>query len=383
MLPDILIHIFYYLKDYVQVSLVCKEWKNLMNKSRHGKIVERLNKIESNISSKSQLIAVAKDLNTLFYQTDNVPKMIKLHDLTKQPTKIWWEVDRAGQYFSTETICENFFEIFDLLPQLNDQSNIIDQFEPKTWKNLIKSIKLPIFFSSKDSYAYYYALIHKEHEQKLEQIDKIIQPFHHDFEGDSDYFLGTIYDRLLKIDLKTLKKSLKKLTPLFNDEELLSMSLGYTLGHVPLHDGSMANEYEFKDWWPGFASDGKWFAMRLMTSIFDENLIKSRMKSLKDNFDLNQVFFNHEFKCTIDVFMNLMNLGDECFQLLIDHKEIRWAKNNDWLIPEIMVDIPYQKLSKRFKLISDANKNGLKLHPSVLEMNTSCLKRFIDYKVSQ
>ena len=382
MLPDILIHIFYYLKDYVQVSLVCKEWKNLMNKSRHGKIVERLNKIESNISAKSQLIAVAKDLNSLFYRSNKIPKMIKLHDLTKQPLKIWLEVDRASQYLSTETICEKFFEIFDCLPQLNE-SNIIEKLEPGTWKTLVKSIKLPIFFSSKDAYAYYYSLIHQEHEQKLKQIDKIIRPFHHIFEGNSDYFLAMIYDRLLDIDLKTIKKSCKKLAPLFNDEELLDMSLGYAIGHVPLHDGSMANEYELKDWWPGSASDGEWFAMRLMTSIFDEKLIKSRMKSLKDNFNLNQIFFNHEFKCTIDVFMNLMKLSDECFQLLIDHKDICWSKNKDWILPLIMVDIPHQKLSKRFKLISDACKDGLKLHPSILEMNTSRLKRFIDYKVSQ
>lgn len=382
MLPDILINIFYYLKNYTDLSLVCKEWRSLALKSRHGKIIQRLNQIETNISAKSQLFEIAKDLAALFYQLNQVQKLIKLQDFTKKPEKIWWEIDRCSQYFSTETICDHFFELFDKI-YLNDDTNLIATFEPKTWKKLVKKIKFPIDFSLKDSYGHFYSLVHKEHRQKLKAINKIIRPFRDVFRGTSDFYMGMIYDRLLTIDLKTIKKSCKKLAPLFDNEELLDMSLGYTIGHIPLHDGEMGEEHSLKYWWVGFDSDGRWFAMKLMTSIFDENLIKHRMKCLKMNFNLKKVFFNQEFKCTIDVFMNIMKLTESAFQLLIEHKDICWIKDKDWYLPLTMVDIPFKKLNKRFKIISKASKDGLRLDPLLLEMNTSCLQRFIDFKLSQ
>lgn len=382
---DVLFHIFRYLNNYCELSLVSNEWYLLTLKSRHDKIIQRLNEIHIKISARSNLINVVKKLVTLCYHSENVQKLIDIHNLTKLATKTWWEIDRASQYINDDVISSELFPIFDEYDCFTtDDDNIIVRFSLH-WDELKDSLKKLIYFGPSYNFYAYYHIIHQENLERLQTINKILKLFRNAFYCEKPPQLGRMYDRLLTLDVETIKESCEKLYQMCRNKKppFYQKSIIYVIGLIPKTNQKISKDI-IDSWLLREKSDVNLSLMEIISSVFDHELIFHRIDKLKQN-NLFIRFFDHEFKHFINCFSNMMMLSDPSFELLINFKDINWGYFF-WELPSEMVDIPYKKLARRFEIINDSQKKAKSLPffvTSLLHLNKSCLKSFCEKKISK
>lgn len=379
MLPEILINVFWFLNNYQDLESVCSLWRDCAHKTRHSKILKRLNNISIRINHKSKLIPIAKKLNNKYHKSKNHKDMIRLHHLTKLPTPTWWNIDRSCQYIKDETITESLFNIFNVYQFTYESNNIIKSFNKKTWRVKTQNLNItPLFVISEwDNFGQYYTLLHEEELPKLKKIWTIFETtgISHHFNDTSNEFRSLMYDRLLTIDEKVIEKSCKDLCQHINDShDFIDHVLIDVLGRK-VHSGVYHCE-DLKQLWPRKKSDFTWFPLETMFCTFHYKTIRVRLVKLTE-MNLTVKFFDSEFKCVINFFIHMMKLDKDQFDLLISYGSLYW--DSAYLLPYVMLPIPSSKLNKRFQLIKNLLNHNNHIDPLLLNMNTSRLKSWLIY----
>jgi hypothetical protein len=382
MLPEILINIFWFLNNYEDIELVCSLWRECARKTRHSKILKRLNNISTKIKHKSNLITISKKLNTKYHKFKKHRKLVRLHHLTKLPISTWWDIDRSCQYITDKTIRKSLFDIFHDYQYTNEKNNIVRWYNRKTWRSETKNLDVTPFFSisQDDNSGKYFTLIHKKHLGKLKQIWEIFEKtgISHHFNHTSNEFRSQLYDRLLKINHKVIEKSCKHLCQHINDShDFIDHVLVDVLGRKVYSDDHCG---DLKRLWPRKKSDFTWFPLETMFCTFDYGTIRLRLVKLTE-LSLAAKFFDMEFKCVITFFTHMMKLDDKQFDLLISYASLNW--DSIYLLPYIMLSICSTKLQKRFqiiKVLTDKRNKDDKIDLMLLKMNTSRLRSWLIYQ---
>lgn len=171
MLPEVLVRIFWYLKNTDNVELVCSFWRECAHKTCHLKTSYGLDKISTQIKPKSQLIPIVRKLNTKFLRT-NFSKLIKLRQMTKSVTTNWLQLDRACKFLKKSIIKTHLFEFFKVIRN----RELYHEYDNKLKSYVIESLKkrnLPwnsLFHKDLCKTGKFYFAINIEHQQKLKKI---------------------------------------------------------------------------------------------------------------------------------------------------------------------------------------------------------------------
>lgn len=170
------------------------------------------------------------------------------------------------------------------------------------------------------------------------------------FRYTTNEFRTHLYDRLLTLNIKDIKKSCQKISRFIREtDDFNDFVLVYVLGRKV--NNTYEDSYPFKRFWPR-PSDFQWFPMDLMFCTFDTQLIIKRFTILKNQKLINQCF-DFEFKSIIIFFVHLMQLTDEQFIFfLLCCNNLNW--DNIYLLPsEILMTPSVSKLMKRLIILKE------------------------------
>lgn len=380
MVPEVLVRIFWYLKNTDNVELVCSFWRECAHKTCHLKTSYGLDKISTQIKPKSQLIPIVRKLNTKFLRT-NFSKLIKLRQMTKSVTTNWLQLDRACKFLKKSIIKTHLFEFFKVIRN----RELYHEYDNKLKSYVIESLKkrnLPwnsLFHKDLCKTGKFYFAINIEHQQKLKKIAQILNKTNimEQFRYTTNEFRTHLYDRLLTLNIKDIKKSCQKISRFIREtDDFNDFVLVYVLGRKV--NNTYEDSYPFKRFWPR-PSDFQWFPMDLMFCTFDTQLIIKRFTILKNQKLINQCF-DFEFKSIIIFFVHLMQLTDEQFIFfLLCCNNLNW--DNIYLLPsEILMTPSVSKLMKRLIILKERKErfqNDEPISINYLRMNINEFNRFL------
>lgn len=376
MIPEVLVRIFWYLKNHEVVELVSSFWRDCSRKSRHLKILWRLDKISTQIKPKSQLILIVRKLNNKYLRT-NFSQLNKLYQLTKSQQSNWLQLDRACQFLKKFTINNHLFEFFEVI----GNQELYHEYDNLLKTKVIKALKKRklqwnlLFVQDLSKTGKLYFAINLENNRKLKKIAQILNETNimEHFRYTTNEFRTHLYDRLLTFNLKEIKKSCQEIGRFIRDrDDFNDFVLVYVLGRkVNKH---YEDSYPIKYLWPR-PSDFTWFPLDIMFCTFDTQLIINRLTILK-NQGLIKRCFDFEFKSIIIFFVHLIQLTDEQFTLFLSCCDLNWVFL--FLLPSEILVTPVSKLKKRLCILKERFKNNEPISFNYLQMNTNELNGLLN-----